>query len=90
MFRTQRYLTFAIAGTGSAGMETCFVNLLEPGDEAMVYCACGVFGNRMCDIVQRCGAKLVRVDAPWGKPIPGTGEGGTGEMLAEAGGDRSR
>lgn len=71
VFRTKNDLTFAIAGTGSAGMETCFVNLLEPGDEAMV-CACGVFGNRMCDIVQRCGAKLVRVEAPWGKPIDPT------------------
>ena len=68
LFRTKNELTFAVSATGSAGMETCFVNLLEPGDEAVV-CVHGVFGNRMSDIVQRCGAKLVRVDAPWGEAI---------------------
>jgi alanine-glyoxylate transaminase/serine-glyoxylate transaminase/serine-pyruvate transaminase len=68
LFKTENHLTFAISATGSAGMETCFVNLLEPGDTAIV-CVNGVFGTRMCDIVERCGAKLVRVDAPWGSPI---------------------
>jgi len=68
LFRTKNQLTFAVSATGSAGMETCFVNLLEPGDEALV-CVNGVFGNRMCDIVERCGAKVIRVDAPWGEPI---------------------
>ncbi len=68
LFQTKNDLTFAVSGTGSAGMETCFVNLLEPGDEALV-CVNGVFGNRMCDNVERCGAKLVRIDAPWGQPI---------------------
>lgn len=68
VLRTQNALTFSVSGTGSAGMETVMVNLLEPGDEALV-CVNGVFGNRMCDIVERCGAKLVRVDADWGKPI---------------------
>ena len=68
LFRTGNELTFAISATGSAGMETCFVNLLEPGDEAIV-CVNGVFGNRMSDIVERCGAKLIRVDAAWGQPI---------------------
>ena len=68
LFKTKNELTFAVSATGSAGMETCFVNLLEPGDEALI-CVNGVFGNRMCDNVERCGAKLVRVDAPWGKPI---------------------
>jgi alanine-glyoxylate transaminase/serine-glyoxylate transaminase/serine-pyruvate transaminase len=68
LFQTNNQITSVISATGSAGMETCFVNLLEPGDTAMV-CVSGVFGNRMCDIVERCGAKLVRVDAPWGKPI---------------------
>jgi len=68
VFRTQNDLTFAVSATGSAGMETCFVNLLEPGDEALV-CVNGVFGNRMSDIVERCGAKLHRVDAEWGEPI---------------------
>lgn len=68
LFKTENELTFAVSATGSAGMETCFVNLLERGDEALV-CVNGVFGNRMCDNVERCGAKLVRVDAAWGKPI---------------------
>ncbi|KPK77514.1 MAG: alanine--glyoxylate aminotransferase [Phycisphaerae bacterium SM23_30] len=68
LFRTQNELTFAVSATGSAGMEICFVNLLEPGDEAVV-CVNGVFGNRMCENVERCGAKLIRVDAPWGSPI---------------------
>jgi alanine-glyoxylate transaminase/serine-glyoxylate transaminase/serine-pyruvate transaminase len=68
LFRTRNELTFAVSATGSAGMETCFVNLLEPGDEAVV-CVNGVFGNRMSDIVGRCGGKLTRVDAPWGQPI---------------------
>lgn len=68
VFQTNNQLTSLIPGTGSAGMETCFVNLLEPDDEALV-CVNGVFGNRMCDIVERCGAKLVRIDAPWGEPF---------------------
>ena len=68
LFQTKNDLTFAVSATGSAGMETCFVNLLEPGDEALV-CVNGVFGNRICDNVQRCGGKLIRIDAPWGKPI---------------------
>ena len=68
LFRTKNELTFAVSATGSAGMETCFVNLLEPGDEAVV-CVNGVFGGRMSDIVERCGAKLIRVEAPWGEPI---------------------
>ncbi len=68
LFQTRNELTFPVSATGSAGMETCFVNLLEPGDEALV-CVNGVFGNRMCDNLDRCGAKLVRLDAPWGQPI---------------------
>lgn len=68
LFQTKNDLTFPVSATGSAGMETCFVNLLEPGDEALV-CVSGVFGNRMCDIVERCGAKLIRIDAPWGTPV---------------------
>lgn len=68
LFQTNNQVTSVISATGSAGMETCFVNLLEPGDTAVV-CVSGVFGNRMCDIVERCGARLVRVDAKWGEPI---------------------
>ena len=68
LFETKNQLTFAVSATGSAGMETCFVNLLQPGDEALV-CVNGVFGMRMCDNVERCGARVVRVEAPWGQPI---------------------
>ena len=68
LFQTNNDITSVISATGSAGMETCFVNLLERGDEAIV-CVSGVFGNRMCDIVERCGAKLTRIDARWGDPI---------------------
>lgn len=67
-FQTKNPLTFVVSAPGSAGMETCLVNLLEPGDEALV-CVNGVFGNRIADIVERCGAKLFRVDAPWGNPV---------------------
>ena len=68
LFQTKNQFTSVMSATGSAGMETCFVNLLEPGDTALV-CVNGVFGNRMCDIVERCGAKLVRIDANWGDPV---------------------
>ncbi len=68
LFQTDNPFTIPVSGTGSAGMETCFVNLLEPGDEVVV-CVNGVFGTRMADIVTRLGGKLIRVDAPWGKTI---------------------
>ena len=68
LFQTQNRITSVMSGTGSAGMETCLVNLLEPGDTAMV-CVSGVFGTRMSDIIERCGAKLLRLDAQWGKPV---------------------
>ncbi len=67
-FQTQNHLTFVVSAPGSAGMETCLVNLLEPGDEALI-CIHGVFGGRMADIAERCGAKVTRVEAPWGEPI---------------------
>ena len=68
VMQTRNRLTLPISGTGSAGMETCFVNLVEPGDEVVV-CVNGVFGTRMADIVNRIGGKLVRVDAEWGTAI---------------------
>jgi alanine-glyoxylate transaminase / serine-glyoxylate transaminase / serine-pyruvate transaminase len=67
-FRTNNALTLPISGTGSAGMEACFVNLVEPGDVVIVGVN-GVFGGRMCDVAQRCGAEVVRVDEPWGRAI---------------------
>jgi len=68
LFRTGNALTIPVSGTGSAGMETCFVNVVEPGDEVVV-CVNGVFGTRMTDIVNRIGGKLIRVDAEWGRAI---------------------
>lgn len=67
-FQTENYLTFVVSAPGSAGMETCLVNLLEPGDEAVI-CIHGVFGGRMADIAERCGAVVHKVEAPWGEPI---------------------
>ena len=68
VFQTNNRLTLPMSGTGSAGMETVMVNLLEPGDEAIV-CVNGVFGQRLRDIAQRCGAKVISVEAPWGEII---------------------
>jgi len=68
LFQTENALTIPVSGTGSAGMETCFVYVIEPGDEVLV-CVNGVFGTRMSDIVNRLGGKLIRVDAEWGKAI---------------------
>ena len=68
LFRTENQLTIPVSGTGSAGMEACMVNIVEPGDEVVV-CVNGVFGTRMADIVGRIGGKLTRVDAPWGQTI---------------------
>ena len=68
LFQTENALTIPVSGTGSAGMETCFVNLVEPGDEVVV-CINGVFGTRMADIVNRLGGELIRVEAEWGRAI---------------------
>jgi alanine-glyoxylate transaminase / serine-glyoxylate transaminase / serine-pyruvate transaminase len=68
LFQTNNELTIPVSGTGSAGMETCFVNLVEPGDEVAV-CVNGVFGTRMADIVNRIGGKLIRIDAEWGTTV---------------------
>jgi alanine-glyoxylate transaminase/serine-glyoxylate transaminase/serine-pyruvate transaminase len=68
LFQTENPLTIPVSGTGSAGMETCFVNMVEPSDEVVV-CVNGVFGTRMCDIVGRLGARLIRVDGEWGRAI---------------------
>jgi alanine-glyoxylate transaminase/serine-glyoxylate transaminase/serine-pyruvate transaminase len=68
VFLTKNEMTFPISGTGSAGMEFCFVNLIEPGDEAVIGVN-GVFGTRMVDVAERCGAKVTKVEAPWGRII---------------------
>ena len=71
VFLTENEMTFPISGTGSAGMEFCFANLIEPGDEVVIGVN-GVFGTRMADVATRCGAKIVKVDAEWGRIIEPT------------------
>ena len=66
VFQTENALTLPISGTGSAGMETCFVNLVEPGDEVVVGVN-GVFGTRMADVVERCGGTPVVIETEWGR-----------------------
>ncbi|WOJ98647.1 alanine--glyoxylate aminotransferase family protein [Congregibacter brevis] len=67
-FQTSNELTLPISAPGSAGMEACFVNLLSPGDTAIV-CQNGVFGGRMRENVERCGATAIMVEDDWGKPV---------------------
>jgi alanine-glyoxylate transaminase/serine-glyoxylate transaminase/serine-pyruvate transaminase len=66
VFRTQNALTLAVSGTGSAGMETCVVNLIEPGDKMLV-CVNGVFGGRMADVAGRAGAQVTTIERPFGE-----------------------
>ncbi len=65
-FQTENKLTLAVSGTGSAGMEACVANLIEPGD-TMIVGVNGVFGQRMVDVAQRCGANVTQLDQPWGR-----------------------
>lgn len=67
-FQTQNEFTIAVSAPGSAGMEACFVNLIEPGDKVIV-CRNGVFGERMRENVLRAGGEAVLVDDEWGKPV---------------------
>ncbi len=68
VFRTKNALTFPVSGTGMAGMECIATNLIEPGDEVIV-CVNGVFGGRMKDVMERCGATVHAVEAAWGDVI---------------------
>lgn len=68
VFQTANALTLPISGTGSAGMEASLVNLLGPGDVAVVGVN-GLFGERMCEVARRCGATVVAVEAPFGTPL---------------------
>jgi alanine-glyoxylate transaminase/serine-glyoxylate transaminase/serine-pyruvate transaminase len=67
-FRTQNRLSMPVSAPGSAGMETCFVNLVEPGDQVVV-CVNGVFGSRMKENVERAGGRPIVVDDPWGRAV---------------------
>ena len=68
LWRTDNQLTFPLSATGSAGMEAAFVNLVSPGDDVVIGVN-GVFGNRMCDVAERVGARVTRVDFDWGQPV---------------------
>ncbi len=68
IFETEHRFTIAISGTGSAGMEASIVNLVEPGD-AVIVGINGIFGTRLASVVDRCGGKAIRVEAPWGECI---------------------
>lgn len=67
-FQTKNELTIPVSAPGSAGMETCFVNLVEPGDKVVV-CQNGVFGGRMKENVERAGGEAIVVEDDWGKPV---------------------
>ena len=68
VMKTNNTLTIPVSGTGSAGMETCFVNLIEPGDNVLILIN-GVFGKRMLDVSERLGANTDTLEYEWGKPI---------------------
>ncbi|OFZ68770.1 MAG: alanine--glyoxylate aminotransferase [Betaproteobacteria bacterium RBG_16_58_11] len=67
-FQTENELTFPISAPGSVGMESCFVNLVEPGDKVIV-CVNGVFGGRMVENVKRCGGTPIVIQDAWGAPV---------------------
>jgi alanine-glyoxylate transaminase/serine-glyoxylate transaminase/serine-pyruvate transaminase len=67
-FKTENELTMPVSAPGSAGMETVFVNLMERGDKVII-CQNGVFGGRMKENVERCGAEAIVVEDPWGSTI---------------------
>lgn len=66
VYQTRNRVTFPVSATGMAGMETCFVNLIEPGDK-VVLCVAGFFGTRMVDVAGRCGAEVTVLNRPWGE-----------------------
>jgi alanine-glyoxylate transaminase/serine-glyoxylate transaminase/serine-pyruvate transaminase len=68
VFETENTLTLPISGTGSAGLEACIVNLVEPGDEVVIGVN-GVFGTRLVDVATRAGATVVKAEAPWGEIV---------------------
>jgi alanine-glyoxylate transaminase/serine-glyoxylate transaminase/serine-pyruvate transaminase len=76
VFQTQNETTFAVSGTGSAGMECALVNLIEPGDDVVVGVA-GLFGLRLAEIARRCRATVRTVEVEFGTAVPT-------ERLAEA------
>lgn len=68
VYQTDSQHTYVVSGPGSLGMETCFVNLIEPGDK-IIMCRNGFFGNRMYENAVRFGAEIISVEAAWGQAI---------------------
>jgi alanine-glyoxylate transaminase/serine-glyoxylate transaminase/serine-pyruvate transaminase len=68
VFKTRNAMTIPIAGTGMAGMEASICNIVERGDEVVVGVN-GVFGQRISDVVQRCGGRSVEIKEKWGNAI---------------------
>ncbi len=68
ILNTGNAITIPISGTGSAGMEACFVNLVEPGDQVLILIN-GVFGQRMREVATRLGAAVDFLEFPWGTPV---------------------
>ncbi|MEH6649821.1 MAG: alanine--glyoxylate aminotransferase family protein [Motiliproteus sp.] len=68
VLKTKNELTLPVSAPGSAGMEACFVNLVEPGDKVIV-CQNGVFGGRMAENVRRFGGEVIAIDDAWGQPV---------------------
>jgi alanine-glyoxylate transaminase/serine-glyoxylate transaminase/serine-pyruvate transaminase len=68
LFGTANRMTLPLSATGSGGMQACFANLVEPGD-AVVIGVAGLFGERMCDVATRLGARVTRVDCAWGEVL---------------------
>ena len=68
VFHTKNDMTFTISGTGSSGMETCFVNLIERGDKVLVLDN-GAFGKRQQEVATRLGAEVDALDGEWGQPV---------------------
>lgn len=68
VYRTQNELAFPVSGTGTAGMETVLVNLLQPGD-AMLVGVAGYFGARLAEIGRRVGAKVTEITGEWGRAL---------------------
>ncbi len=69
LFQTQNAFTIPVSGTGSAAMEMAIINLVEPGDSVIVGVN-GVFGNRMVQVIERCGGTAIQIERPWGEIIP--------------------
>ncbi len=66
VYQTKNQVTFPVSATGMAGMETCFVNLVEPGDRVVI-CVAGFFGQRMVEMANRAAAQATVIERPWGE-----------------------